>query len=494
MNIQKTVLSLKNISKLYPGVVALNDFSVDFCEGEIHALVGENGAGKSTLIRIIAGATQPEAGKICFGDQEFAKMTPHTSRALGVEVIYQEYNLIESLSAAENICLGERYGRFVDQKKMIQKAKEIFSKFNMNINPQALVKNLPSAQQQIIEIAKAVSKNARIIIMDEPTAPLSVSEVECLFNIVEQLKKQGVTIIYVSHRMEEIFRIADRVTVLRDGCYIATKNTKNTNRKELISLMVGRELIESFPKRKHELGDVTLEIKNLTGNGVRDISFSVRKGEILGISGLVGSGRTELIRVIYGAEPKQKGEVLVEGKVVNIKSPKDAIELGIGLIPEDRKHQGVFLEMDVKWNISFTNLRNISNGTVVNKKAELDTALKYEAILGIKTPNLNQRVKNLSGGNQQKVVIAKTLAANSSIIFFDEPTRGIDVGAKQEIYYLMNKLVASGKTIVMISSDMEELLGMSDKIVVLSEGNFAGVVQKDQFNQNHILDLASGNG
>lgn len=494
MNIQNTVLSLKNISKLYPGVVALNDFSVDFCEGEIHALVGENGAGKSTLIKIIAGATQPEAGKICFGDQEFAKMTPHTSRALGVEVIYQEYNLIESLSAAENICLGERYGRFVDQKKMIQKAKEIFSKFNMNINPQALVKNLPSAQQQIIEIAKAVSKNARIIIMDEPTAPLSVSEVECLFNIVEQLKKQGVTIIYVSHRMEEIFRIADRVTVLRDGCYIATKNTKNTNRKELISLMVGRELIESFPKRKHELGDVTLEIKNLTGNGVQDISFSVRKGEILGISGLVGSGRTELIRVIYGAEPKEKGEVLVEGKVVNIKSPKDAIELGIGLIPEDRKHQGVFLEMDVKWNISFTNLRNISNGTVVNKKAELDTALKYEAILGIKTPNLNQRVKNLSGGNQQKVVIAKTLAANSSIIFFDEPTLGIDVGAKQEIYYLMNKLVASGKTIVMISSDMEELLGMSDKIVVLSEGNFAGVVQKDQFNQNHILDLASGNG
>lgn len=492
MNAKKTVLELKNITKLYPGVTALDGVSVQFEEGEIHALLGENGAGKSTMIKIISGAVEPNDGVIKIGDQEFTNLTPNIARGLGIETIYQEYNLIESLSAAENICLGETEGVIVNWKKMEDKAKDLFSRFNIDINPKTLVRDLPSAQQQIVEIAKAVSKNARILIMDEPTAPLTVAEVECLMDIIAQLKKDGVTIIYISHRMDEIFRIADRVTVMRDGRYVDTRVTSETSRKELINLEVGRELTESYPQRDNELGDVLLEVKNVSGNGVGNISFSVRSGEILGISGLVGSGRTELIRAVYGADEMEKGLVYVNGKETSIKSPKQAIEQGIGLIPEDRKHQGCFLDMDIKWNISITNIKNLSSGSVVNKKKEDELAERYKELLAIKTPTVNQRVKNLSGGNQQKVVIAKTLAADSKVIFFDEPTRGIDVGAKQEIYHLMNTLAAEGRAIVMISSEMEELLGMSDRVIVLCEGKFAGEVPKSQFNQDYVLDLASG--
>jgi ribose transport system ATP-binding protein len=491
------ILSLKHITKTYPGVTALNDISIGFFKGEVHALLGENGAGKSTLIKVISGAVEPDEGEICFGETKFSKLTPYISRKLGVETIYQEYNLIESLSAAENICLGggvlgRKAGLLVNRKEMARIARDLFSEFHIDIDPEALVRDLPSAQQQIIEIAKAVSKNASILIMDEPTAPLAVYEVDRLMEIIGHLKKQGVTVIYISHRIEEIFRIADRVTIMRDGCYIDTKSTKETSRKELINLMVGRELTESFPERKHQLGEVLLEAKDICGNGVENISFSVRKGEILGIAGLVGSGRTELIRAIYGADRREKGRVLINGKPVTINSPKDAIELGIGLIPEDRKHQGCFLDMDIKWNISIVNIKNISKGMVVDSGMETETAEKYKDILEIKTPTLSQRLRNLSGGNQQKVVIAKTLAANSNILFFDEPTRGIDVGTKQEIYQLMNRLASEGKAIVMISSDMEELLGMSDRIVVLCEGQYAGDVPKSQFNQDYILDLASG--
>jgi len=494
MTDKSIVLSLKDLTKQYPGVLALDRVSLDFVQGEVHALLGENGAGKSTLIKVIAGAIEPDGGSIRLGGLEYARMNPHLARSLGVEVIYQEFNLVPSMSVAENIFLGDKTGKglLVDRKAMVQRAQEVFRQFAIDIDPHALVRDLPSAKQQIVEIAKAVSKNVRILIMDEPTAPLTVNEVESMFEIVRQLKTRGVTILYISHRLEEIFRIADKVSVLRDGRYIATRRTEETNRKELISLMVGRELKESYPARQGAPGAVALEVRGLTGNGDVDISFQVRKGEILGLSGLVGAGRTELARVIFGAEPAERGEILLEGRPVQIRSPQDAIALGIGLIPEDRKHQGAFLDMDVKWNISFSQVRTLSRYAVVDSHRETALAEKYRDLLRIKTPSLGQQVKHLSGGNQQKVVLAKSLAAQSRVLIFDEPTRGIDVGAKQEIYNLMRELANDGIAIIMISSDMEELLGMADRILVLCEGRIAGEVPRAQFSQDYILDLASG--
>lgn len=490
----KIVLSLKNITKRYPGVLALNNVSLDFIEGEVHALLGENGAGKSTLIKAVAGAINIDDGIIHVGGQDHQQMTPHLSRGVGIEVIYQEFNLVPTMSAAENIFLGDKASDkpFVDYRAMRRKASEIFDRFKVDINPNIFVRELSPAQKQIVEIAKAVSKDVKILIMDEPSAPLSVSEVEHMFEVVNQLKESGVTIIYISHRLEEVFRISDRVSVLRDGEYVDTKLTRDTNRKELISLMVGRELKESYPARLNPPGEIALEVKNLTGNGDHDISFSVRKGEILGISGLVGAGRTELAMLLYGAAPIESGEILVKGQPVNIRSSLDAIEHGMGLLTEDRKNKGLFLEMGVGWNISFPVVRKLSKYGVVDTKTEREITEHYRQRIDIKTPNMEQRVINLSGGNQQKVVLAKALAAESEILIFDEPTRGIDVGAKQEIYQLMCELANTGNTILMISSDMEELLGMSDRIIVLSEGKLAGEVKKEQFSQDYILELASG--
>lgn len=488
------VLSLKNITKKYPGVLALDHVSLDFLEGEVHALLGENGAGKSTLIKAVAGAIHLDGGIIHVGGQDHHQMTPHLSRSMGIEVIYQEFNLVPTMSVAENIFLGDRIGnsRLVDFQAMKSKSREIFKLFDVEIDPQALVQDLSPAKQQVVEIAKAVSKNVKILIMDEPSAPLSVSEVEHMFEIIRQLKQKGVTIIYISHRLEEVFRISDRVSVMRDGHYVATKLTKDTSRKELINLMVGRELRESYPSRLNPPGEIALEVKNLSGNGDKDISFSVRKGEILGISGLVGAGRTELAMLLYGAAQIESGEIRVDGKPVQIHSPQDAIENRISLLTEDRKGKGLFLEMAVGWNISFPIIRRLSKYGIVDTQTENDVAEKYRQRINIKTPSLEQRVINLSGGNQQKVVLAKSLAAESYILIFDEPTRGIDVGAKQEIYHLMCDLANNGNAILMISSDMEELLGMSDRIIVLSEGKLAGEVKKEQFSQDYILDLASG--
>lgn len=490
---QDSVLSLKNITKTYPGVKALNSFSFDLKKGEIHALLGENGAGKSTLIKTISGAITPDNGTIIFNEQKkYKKLNPSLAKKEGVEVIYQEFNLVEALSAAENIFLGDKYGKLVNYKLMEDKAKEIFEQFKIDIDPTTLVRELPTAQQQIVEVAKAVSKNARILIMDEPTASLSVSEVNYLFEIIRELKKNGVTIIFISHIIDEVFEISDRVTVMRDGNYIDTKKTKYTSRKELIHLMIGRELKETFPQRNNSPGEVILKVENLSGIGLQNISFEVKKGEIVGLSGLVGAGRTETAQLIYGAEPKDKGKVFLKGEQVNIDTPEKAINHGIGFIPEDRKRQGCFLNRNVQWNISFSNLKNISKNLVVDTRKEKQTAEKYKNMLDIKTPSLKKLVKHLSGGNQQKVVLAKTLAVNSEVILFDEPTRGIDVGAKQEIYELMCDLADQGMAIVMISSDMEELLGMSDRIIVLSKGKLVGKVDRENFKQNYILELASG--
>ncbi len=486
------ILSLRNISKTYPGVVALDDYSMDFEMGEVHALLGENGAGKSTLIKIISGAIEPDCGEILIANKVYSKMTPRLARDLGVEVIYQEFSLVESLSVAQNVFLGAEQGLLTDIKKIREKSAELFSEMGVDIDTAAIVRTLSPAKKQLVEIAKAISRNAKILIMDEPSAPLSASEVETMFKIIAKLKNAGVTVIYISHRIEELFRISDRVTVMRDGKYIDTLITKLTNRKELINLEVGRELKEYYPKRTGNLSDVALEVLHLTGNGDIDISFNVRKGEILGVAGLVGSGRTEMANVIYGSAKKESGEILVEGKKVNINSPDQAIKYGIGLIPEDRKNHGCILNANIRFNISLSVFHKFSKwmGLDLNK---INNISKYYAEkLNIRTPSLQQYVRNLSGGNQQKVVLAKTLAADTNILIFDEPTRGIDVGAKQEIYNLMIDLVNQGKAIIMISSEMEELLGMSDRLIVLSEGKFMGDVPKEKFDQRYIIELASG--
>ncbi len=493
MQNNEVVLSLKNITKTYPGVVALNDVSMSFRRGEVHALIGENGAGKSTFIKTIAGAIAPDKGTITFEGQDYSKMNPHLSRSLGIEVVYQEFNLVNTLTAAENIFLGEKRGSLVDWKYIRQQATDLFAKFNIDISPDAIVRDLPSAQQQIVEISKAISKDVRVLILDEPTAPLTIKETELLFDIIETLKARGVTILYISHRLDEIFRICDRLSVLRDGTYVATVDVCNTNRKELIAMMVGRELTETYPPRTPPVNaDTVLEVKNLTTDVVRDVSLTVQRGEILGISGLIGSGRTETVRAIFGADKRSTGELIVEGKPVVINQPKDAIDLGLGLIPEDRKRQGVFLKRDILWNSSIVNIKNLCVGSVIDQKRERQIATDYVKSLKIRTPGIDQEVGNLSGGNQQKVALAKTLATNSSIVIFDEPSRGIDVGARYEIYLLMNELTEQGKTIIMITSDMEELLGMSDRIVVFHNGSVAGELTKEEFSQTRVLELASG--
>ena len=493
MNEKTPILSLKDIVKLFPGVVALKNVSLDFYPGEIHAIVGENGAGKSTFIKTITGAHAPDGGTITVDGETYKAMTPALARKHGIECIYQEFNLIDVLSAAENICYGEKMGRLVNQKAMNERAKTIFDDFGVDIDPSTLVRDLTPGHMQIVEIAKAVSKNARVLILDEPTAPLSVAEVEILMRIVRKLRADGVAIIYISHRLDEIFSLSDKVSVLRDGEYITTLETDKTNRAELIKYMVGREMTQTFPKRESKIGDVALEVRNLTGNGVKNISFKAHKGEILGISGLVGAGRTEIIKVIFGAEKKQWGEIYVNGELAKIRSPRDAMmKYKIGLCPEDRKREGCFLNETISWNMVYNVLGIISSFGVVSRKKEKGIADYYGQSMRVKAPNLDKtNVVTLSGGNQQKVVVGKALAANADIVIFDEPTRGIDVGAKYEIYELMNGLVEQGKCIIMVTSDMEELLGMSDRIVVFGEKCMAGTLEKHEFSQERILDMAS---
>lgn len=487
----ETVLTLEGVTKRYPGVVALDNVSMSFRRGEVHALLGENGAGKSTLIKAIAGAVIPDEGVITINGAAYRQLDPAQAKACGVEVIYQEFNLVESLSVAENICLGERMGRLVDYRRMEKVAGDIFERMGVSVPVDKKIHELPASQQQLVEIAKAVSKNAKILIMDEPSAPLSVAEVEKMFDIVRLLRASGVTVIYISHRMDEIFEISDRVTVMRDGAYIQTLNSCETNRAELIRLMVGREITEGYPVKACSIGETVMELKDLSGSGDENVSLCLHRGEILGLAGLVGAGRTELARLIFGADKKDTGEILINGVSTRIRNPSDAIACGIGLIPEDRKQQGCFLEKTIDWNITIASLRKISRGILVDRDREKETAQNFLNVFRIKTPGIRQLVKNLSGGNQQKVVIAKTLAADSDVLIFDEPTRGIDVGAKQEIYLLMCELAAQGKAILMITSDMAELLGISDRIVVLAHGKVAGELKKDDFSQVRVLELAS---
>lgn len=487
------MLELKNITKTYPGVVALNHVSMSFEQGEVHAVMGENGAGKSTLIKIISGAITPDpGGEIIFDGKSYPQMTPALSAENGVAMIYQDINLVTPMTVAENIFMGRKMGKTYSKRKLNALAQEIFDEYGFQLDPAMRVERLSPANQQMVEIARAISNNAKIMIMDEPTAPLAAAEVDLLFSIIGKLKAKGVTVIYISHRMDEVFQITERISVLRDGQYITTINTADTNRQQLVNLMVGRELNENFPTRKTPVGEVILEAKNLTGNSVENISFQLHKGEILGFAGLVGSGRSETMELVCGSKKMDSGDVYLNGEKVHIGSPADAIAHGIGLIPEDRKEQGCILFNSVKFNTSLSAMKRITRFGFINAKKNAALAEKYRGELRIKVPGIEQMVVNLSGGNQQKVVLAKTLAADPDVIIFDEPTKGIDVGAKQEIYNLMNELVAQGKAIIMVSSDMEEILGMSDRIIVLYEGLVSGELQREQFSQERVLHLASG--
>jgi ribose transport system ATP-binding protein len=487
------ILELRDIVKVYPGVVALNKVSIGFRPGEIHAIVGENGAGKSTLIKCVTGCIDPSGGEIVFQGETYKRLTPIEAIEKGIGAVYQEFNLVPFLSAAENIFYGreKRKKLFLDHETMNREAKAIVEELGISIDPRTRVKDLTVAYQQMVEIAKTVSREVKFLILDEPSAPLTPPEIESMFAVLRRLKQKGVTILYISHRMEEIFQIADRVTVLRDGLYISTLNTAETNRNELIRLMVGRELSGTYPQRTAETGDVVLRVKNLCNDYIRDVSFELGKGEILGLGGLVGAGRTETVRAIFGADTLAGGEIFLNGRSIRIKNPKEAIRHGIGLIPEDRKRHGVLQGLSVKVNITFACLPALSRRQWIESGKENGIVREQIANLQIKTPSESQFVKNLSGGNQQKVVLAKWLATKCDVLVFDEPTRGIDVGAKQEIYKLMRSLAEQGKSIIMISSEMPELLGMSDRIVVMHEGQVMGELNPRDATQETVLAMAA---
>ncbi len=493
------ILEMKDIHKEFPGVKALTDVTFSVRKGDIHALVGENGAGKSTLIKILSGVYKTSAGSVMFKGKEIDVSSPLEAQVLGMSVVHQELKLVETLTVAENIFLGRpRVRRFpggvelVDWKKMLAEGRELLDRLKVSLDLNELVSRLSVAQKQIVEICKALSFNAELIIMDEPSATLTEKELDVLFGILKMLKEKGVTIIYISHRMEEIFKLADRVTILRDGHHIATLDVKDVNRKSLISMMVGRELENEYPKQEVKSGGVLLEVKHISrGAKLHDISFSLKKGEILGIAGLVGAGRTELARAIFGADQRDSGEILIEGKKVAVRDVSDAIKHRMALVPEDRKLQGLVLGMTVKENISIVGIDRITRRGILRRRLEKDLAMGFISELRIITPDENREVKYLSGGNQQKVVLAKWLAVNSDVLIFDEPTRGVDVGAKAEIYRLLSGLVAEGKGVIMISSELPEILGMCDRILVMHDGKITGELQRSEATQERILEYAT---
>jgi len=491
---REIILKFKNIKKSFPGVEAIKNVSIEIKKGEVYGIVGENGAGKSTLMKILTGAIELDKGKIEILGKEYTQLTPHGSLEIGISTIYQEFNLIPFLTVAENLYYGREVmkGPFLNTYYMNLEVKKFFNEIEIDIGPREQVKNLGIAKLQLVEIAKALFKDSIIIVMDEPTAPLTNNETEILFKLIKKLKSKGVTILYISHRIEEIFEICDRVSILRDGRLVSTKNVNNISKKELISLMVGRQLGEKLPGGYRKLGNVVMEIINLTTDKIRDVSFKLHKGEILGLGGLVGAGRTETARAIFGVDSLHRGRIIVKGKDVKKHSPIDSIKLGIGLLPEDKKVQGLILKMQVKENITYSMLDRITRIGIIKLGQENRICSNLIDDLKIKIQALTQLVYNLSGGNQQKVVLAKWLSTNCDILIFDEPTRGIDVGAKNEIYNLMYDLTKSGKSIIMISSEMRELIGMSDRIIVMHEGEITGELSQNEFDQRRILKLASG--
>ncbi len=496
MNGNGYVLRMRGISKRFPGVQALDNVDFELKRGEVHALVGENGAGKSTLMKILAGALQRDSGAISLNGTEVEIPDPITAQRLGISLIYQEFNLVPFLSVAENIFLGReprKKSGLIDWVTLYRDAERILARLDVQIDVRERVQRLSVAEQQMVEIAKAVSFRSKVLAMDEPSATLTEHELERLFDLIRGLVEEGVSVIYISHRLEEIYEIADRVTVLRDGKHVATDRVENLTKEDIVRLMVGREINEEFPPREANIGDEVLRVEGLTRTGFfEDVSFHVRAGEIVGVAGLVGAGRTEVARAIFGADPIDRGQVYLNGRALEVRSPRDAIDAGIGLVTEDRKAQGLILGMSVLENITLPSLHEFSRAGFIDKPAEREAASRYVQELRIRTPSLRQTVRNLSGGNQQKVVLAKWLLTNSKVMIFDEPTRGIDVGAKWEIYNLLNTLAARGVAIVMISSELPEILGMSDRILVMHEGRIAGELPREQATQERVMQLATG--
>lgn len=494
------ILELVDIKKEFPGAKALDGVSINLISGEIHALVGENGAGKSTLMKILSGIYKPTSGKIFFEGKEIILNNTKEAQELGITIIHQEFSLIPYLNAVDNIFLGREIRKsngLLDRKLMKEKAQGLLKRIDVDIDLDKTVEELSVAEQQFIEIAKAISVNSKLLILDEPTATLTEGEVKHLFNLMKTLKKNEVTMIFISHHIDEIFQIADRVSILRDGKWIGTESIDKVTEDSIIHMMVGRELKDTFPKRVCSEGDkeVILEVKNLRNSKVKGVSFKLYRGEILGISGLVGSGRTEVVRALIGADKVEEKEVYIKGKKVNIRTPNEALQFGIALIPEDRKTQGLVLEASIKNNISLSGLKKIINKyRFINRGKEINIVDEYVESLDIKTSSIERLVKNLSGGNQQKVVIAKCLNTECEILIFDEPTRGIDVGAKAEIYKLMRQLVNKGISIIMISSELPEILGMSDRILVMRKGEITGEINPKEANQERIMYYATGGG
>ena len=490
------VLRIENISKSFPGVKALSDVSFSVNRGEIHALMGENGAGKSTLIKILSGVNSLEGGAFYINGKSMRFQTPLEALKSGISVVHQEIKLVDTLTVSENIFIGQppMTGRgTVDWKKLHRDARELLDSIHADIDERAIVGKLSIARQQMVEVCKALSHKAEIIIMDEPSATLTDKELTMLFQILRNLKSRGITVIYISHRMEEVFEISDRVTVLRDGRHIHTGDIGELDRRQLIAMMVGRELENEYPKEFVGRGEPILEVKNLNRPGVlKNISLTLHAGEVLCVSGLVGSGRTEFARTVFGADrgKDQTGEIWIRGKRIEIRSVQDAMRAGIALIPEDRKRQGLVLGMSVRENISMASIRRVMRGLRISRKLENALAKEFIQSLRIMTPDQQREVRNLSGGNQQKVVIAKWLATNADILILDEPTRGVDVGAKAEIYKLLNGFTAQGKGVIMISSEMPEVLGMCDRVVVFRDGAINGEFTRDEVTQEKLLDRA----
>jgi ribose transport system ATP-binding protein len=495
----KLLLKMEGISKAFPGVQALSGVEFELNEGEVHALLGENGAGKSTLMKILTGIYQKDAGTIEYQGKNIEVPDTKAAQRLGISIIHQELNLAPHLTVAQNIFIGREpkglFNLFLDEKELNDRAQKLFERLNINLDPRELVGNLTVAKQQMVEISKALSFESRVLIMDEPTAALTDTEIDALFVIIRKLRRDGVGIVYISHRMEELNKITDRVSIMRDGTYVGTINTKDATIDQIISMMVGRKINNNQrPTIKPQNREKVLEVRKLNRvKAIKDVSFELYKGEIVGFAGLMGAGRTEVARAIFGADPLDSGEILIRGKKVNIKSPTDAVQNGIGYLSEDRKQFGVLVGMDVKTNIAISTMKDYlrplgwMNTSKIDKQAK-DMIEK----LRIKTPSGNQLVKNLSGGNQQKVVIGKWLTRDSDILIFDEPTRGIDIGAKDEIYRLLNELAEQGKSIIMISSELPEILRMSHRVIVMCEGRITGELENNEkTTQEAIMTLAT---
>jgi len=489
------LLEMNHIRKEFPGVLALKDVSLQVMEGEVHALLGENGAGKSTLIKILAGIYASDGGDIIINGNPTVINSVQDAQKNGISVIHQELVLVPHMTVAENIYLGREpvaNNRIVDTAKMNSAAKELLDSFDLPIPPQEKISSLTIAQQQMVEIIKALSFNARILVMDEPTSSISDKDVGFLFSTIRKLKKTGVGVIYISHRMSELMQISDRITVIRDGEYIGTRITSETSSDELIAMMVGRQLTHYYTRTYGILKEKVLEVKNL-GNGklIRDVSFNLYKGEILGFAGLVGAGRSEVMKCLFGLDTHTTGELSIDGERVDIRDPEQAIRLGIAMVPESRKREALFLQQSVMFNTTIKSLQKFISGIFVNKEREESITREYVDKMAIKTPTYQQLVQNLSGGNQQKVVIGRWLATNPRILILDEPTRGVDVGAKAEIYAIMNKLASEGVAIIMISSELPEVINMSDRVNVMCNGTIVKCLERDELTQERIMHLAT---